>query len=166
MPKSARPSVEGGRDERDEAEHGDEHEQPVGVLAGERQQRRQAEVERVRRRRERVLEAGRHPVQQVAAPDEVVVGVVVGIRRHERPRRDGDEREGGERRALPHGSGAAAGSAAPSASSAHASGSSRKAAYSSVCTTSATNAAATAARAIERRAPRSSVAIAMPTSAR
>ena len=42
------------------------------------------------RRRER-LEARRDAVQQVATPDQVVVGVVVGIRRHERPR--GDRRQ-------------------------------------------------------------------------
>ena len=115
----------GAADQRDEAEHGDEHEQPVGVLAGERQQRPEREVERMRRRREGVLEAGGDAAQQVAAPDEVVVGVVVGVRRDERPRHDGEERERGERRPLPHGSRA---SAEPSASSAQASGSSRNAA--------------------------------------
>ena len=47
----------------------------------------QQEEQRVLRRRGVGGERRLHPVEQLPAPDEVVVGVVVGIRRDERPRR-------------------------------------------------------------------------------
>ena len=90
------PERVGPRDERHQAQHRREHEQPVGVLAGKRQQRSQREVQRMLGRRGERLKARRDAVSQVATPDEVVVGVVVRIRRHERPGRDRREHHGSE----------------------------------------------------------------------
>ena len=61
------------------------------------------------------LEAGRDAVQQVASPDQVVVGVVVGVRRHERPSRDRREEHRGERDALAGGGHGPAGAGPASA---------------------------------------------------
>ena len=143
--------------QRDEAQQRREDEQAVGVLPGEPHERGVGDVERVLGRRRVGLERRLEPVEDLPAPDEVVVGVVVRIARDEQPPQDG----GGEEQPTPTTRSArltapvpgatvatAAARPVPSASSAQVSGSSRNAAYSSVCTSSAANAAATATRAV------------------
>ncbi len=99
------------------------------------------------------------PVEELAAPDQVVVGVVVGIgRAPAAPSAAPRASSAGEDAPLGHagcGSGRAPrASATPAPSSAHVSGSSRNAAYIIVCTTSAAERRRDAARAQRRRAPR------------
>ena len=115
--------------ERDEAQERREHEQAVRVLPGEPDERGVGDVQRMLGRRRVGLERRLEPVEDLTAPDEVVVGVVVRIARDDQPPDDRrrEERDAGDALGALHGSGAAAADGAassaaspvPSASRAH-----------------------------------------------
>ena len=137
-----------GPHERDEGEARDQHEHAIGVRAGERPgQRGEQEIERVLGRRLVGLQRRLVAVQELAPPDQVVVGVVVRIGADERPDDHGARRQQRDHQQLaPPGAQAASGSggegcagatgagggiaasAVPTPSSAQVSGSSRNAA--------------------------------------
>ena len=83
--------------ERDVGENRDEDEKAVGVLAHQAEQRADEQEQRMLRRRGVGIESRRLTVEQLAAPDQVVVGVVVGIGRDERPGQDAREQQPAQR---------------------------------------------------------------------
>ena len=91
-------------------EQADEHQHAIGGLAEHQpQDRAERDVERVLGRRRVGLERRRDAVEQLAAPDQVEVGVVVGIGARDRPDEHGDGHRDDGGRALDRPREAAAG---------------------------------------------------------
>ena len=87
--------------EHDERRQGAPDHDPVGRIADDREQHPEGDGERMLGRRAVAVEGRLDPVQQLAAPQQGVVAVVVGIGRVEQEPDHGAQREGDEREHRP-----------------------------------------------------------------
>jgi hypothetical protein len=97
--RGPREAVQAGGEDDERGQRGADHD-AIGGIAHDRQQRPEGDGERVLRRRAVAVEGRLDPVEQLAAPQQRVVAVVVGIGRvdqepDQRAQREGRERQRG-----------------------------------------------------------------------